>query len=153
MADLCHFGKLLNTPCDKLFYTEQTGRKSTKNPDNDLQCILLWRVRLLEDQDNTFTICFHHKQVFRKVFERKGDKCCSILRSHCCNIKDHRVTNEINKILQERGLNYVLPGKKLCRKCVTEYEKLTKPPKNENMTENIETESSQDELASDDDFL
>ena len=35
----------------------------------------------------------------------------------------------------------------------TEYEKLTKPPENENMTEIIETKSSQDELASDDDFL
>ena len=34
-----------------------------------------------------------------------------------------------------------------------EYEKLTKSPKNENMTEIIETESSQDELASDGDFL
>ena len=34
-----------------------------------------------------------------------------------------------------------------------EYEKLTKSPKNEKMTEIIETESSQDELASDGDFL
>ena len=57
------------------------------------------------------------------------------------------------KILKEKGFNDVLPGQKLCRQCVTEYEKLTKPPENENMTEIIETESSQDELASDDDFL
>ena len=46
-----------------------------------------------------------------------------------------------------------LPGQKICRQCVTEYEKLTKPTENENMTEIINTESSQDELASDDDFL
>ena len=46
-----------------------------------------------------------------------------------------------------------LPGQKLCRQCVTEYEKLTKSPENENMTEIIKTESWQDELASDDDFL
>ena len=37
--------------------------------------------------------------------------------------------------------------------CVTKYKKLTKPPENKSMTEIIETESSQEELASDDDFL
>ena len=37
--------------------------------------------------------------------------------------------------------------------CNSEYKKLTKPPENENMTQIIETESSQDELASGDDFL
>ena len=52
-----------------------------------------------------------------------------------------------------RGFNDVLPDQKLYRQCVTKYEKLTKPPENENMTEIIETESSQDKLASDDDFL
>ena len=36
---------------------------------------------------------------------------------------------------------------------ITKDEKLTKPPENENMTETIETESSEKELASDDDFL
>ena len=59
----------------------------------------------------------------------------------------------MGKTLNEKGFNDVLPGQKLCRQCVTEYEKLTKPPENENMTEIIKTESSQDELASDDDFL
>ena len=57
------------------------------------------------------------------------------------------------KILKERGFNDVLPGQKLYRQCVTEYEKLTKLLENENMTKIIETESSQDELASDDGFL
>ena len=38
------------------------------------------------------------------------------------------------KILKEKEFNDVLPGQKLCRQCVTEYEKLTKPPENENMT-------------------
>ena len=57
------------------------------------------------------------------------------------------------KILKEKGFNDVLPVQKLCRQCVTEYEKLTKAPENESMTEIIETKSSQDELASDDDFL
>ena len=57
------------------------------------------------------------------------------------------------KILNEKGFNDVLPGHKLCRQCVTEYKKLIKPPENEHMTEVIETESSQDKLVSDDDFL
>ena len=57
------------------------------------------------------------------------------------------------KILKGKGFSDVFPGQKLFRQCVTEYEKLTKPPENENMTEIIETESSQDELVSDDNFL
>ena len=42
---------------------------------------------------------------------------------------------------------------KICRLWVTEYEKLTKPPENENVTEIIEAECSQDELVSNDNFL
>ena len=122
--------------------------------DDDLQSILLLRARLLEEKDNVFTICFHHEQVLWKVFERKADKCCSILMSHRRNSKAHRVINlKMTKILKEKGFNDVLPGQKLYRQCVTEYQKLTKAPENENMKEIIETESSQDELASDDTFL
>ena len=43
-------------------------------------------------------------------------------------------------ILIEKGFDDVLSGQKLCRQCVAEYEKLTKPPENEDMTELIETE-------------
>ena len=57
--------------------------------------------------------------------------------------KAHRVINlEMAKILNEKGFIDRLPGQKLCRQCVTKYEKLTKPPENENMTEIIETENS-----------
>ena len=84
--------------------------------------------------------CFHSEQFFGKVFERKTDKCCGNLKSHHCNSKAHRVIN--------LELTLRLPGQKLCRQCVMEYEKLTKPPKNGNMIEMIETESSQDKLAS-----
>ena len=120
---------------------------------DDLQCILLWRTRLLEEKDNVFTICFHHEQFFGKLFERKPDKCCSILKSHCHNSKAHRVINfEMAKILKEKGFSDVWPGSKLCRQCVTKYGKLAKSPENENI-KIITTESSQDELASDDDFL
>ena len=88
-----------------------------------------------------FTICFHHDQFFGRVFGRKPDKCCSILRSDHRNSKAHRVINlEMAKILKEKGFNNVLPGQKLCRQCVTEYEKLSKPPENENITEIIGTE-------------
>ena len=154
MADSCDFGKLLNTPCDKLLYARQTGTKNIKELDDDLQCILLWRARLLQEKDNVFTICFHHEQLFGKVFVIKADKCCNILKPHRRNSKAHRVIKfEMAKILKEKGFNDVLPGQKLCRQCVTEYGKLTKTPENENMTEIIETESSQDELASDDYFL
>ena len=94
-----------------------------KELDNDLQCVLLWRPKVS-------------------------------LKSPRRNSRVYGVINlEIAKVLKEKGFNDVLPGQKLCRQCVTEYEKLTKPPENENMTEIIETESSQDELASDDDFL
>ena len=93
MADSSDFGKLLNTPCDKLLYAQQTKRKNIKELHDDLQCILLWRARLLEEKDNVFTIYFHHEQLFGKVFERKADKCCSILKSDHHNSKAHRVIN------------------------------------------------------------
>ena len=54
---------------------------------------------------------------------------------------------------REKLFNDVLPNQKLYRQCVGEYEKLTKLHENEDMTKIIETESSQDELASYDDFL
>ena len=57
------------------------------------------------------------------------------------------------QIPKEKGFDEVLPGQRLDRLCVTEYQKLVKPPENENMTEIIETESSQDALAPDDDFF
>ena len=108
----------------------------------------------MEEKDNVFTICFHHEQFFGKVFERKADKCCSNFKSHCCNSKAHRLINlEMAKTLKDKGFNDALPGQKLCRQCVTEYEKLTKPPENEITTEIIETENSQDKLASNDDYL
>ena len=76
------------------------------------------------------------------------------LKSHRRNSKAHRVINlEMAKIMKEKRVNAVLPGQKLCRQWVTECEKLTKLPENENMTEIIETEISQDELALDNDFL
>ena len=94
----------------------------------------------MEEKDNVFTIWFHHEQLFGKVFGRKADKCCSIIKFHHHNSKAPGVNNlEMAKILKEKGFN-VLHGPKLCRQCVTEYEKLTKPPENENMTEIIKTE-------------
>ena len=85
----------------------------------------------MEEKDNVFTICFHHEQFFGKVFDRKPDKQCSILKSHEQNSKAHRIINlEVAKILKEKGFNdELLPGQKLCRECVTKYGKLTKPPK------------------------
>ena len=143
MVNSRDFGKLLSTPCDKFLYARQTGRKNVKEVDDNLQCILLRRARLLEEHDNVFTICFHHEQFFGKAFDRKADKCCSIKKSHCRNSKAHGVINlDMAKILKEKGFSDVLPVQKLYRQCVTEYEKLTKPPENENMTEIIEAEFS-----------
>ena len=103
-------------PCDKLLYARQTGGKNIKELDDNLQCILLWRARLWEEKDSVFTICFHHEQLFGKVFEIKADKYCSILKSHRSNSKAHRVINlEMAKILKEKGFNDVLAGQKLCR--------------------------------------
>ena len=139
MADSCDFGKFLNTTCDKLLYARQTGRKIIKELDDNLQCILLWRARLLEEKDNVFRI-FFHQEVFWNVFKVKADKCWRTLKSHHCYSKAHRAINvEMAKILK-KGFNDVSPGQKLCRQCVTECEKLTKPSENENMTEIFETE-------------
>ena len=76
-----------------------------KEFDDNLQCILLTRTRSLEEKD-VFTFCFHHEQFFGKVFQRKADKCCTILKSHCHNTEAHRVINvEMAKILKEKGFN------------------------------------------------
>ena len=92
---------------------------------------MLWRARLLEEKDNMFTICFHHEQFFGKVFQKKVDKCCSILKSHRHSSKAHRVINlEMAKILSEKRFSDVLPSQKLYRQYVTNYEKLTKSPEN-----------------------
>ena len=61
-----------------------------------------------KEKDNVFTVWVHHEQFFGKVFERKADKCCSILKSHHPNSKAHRVINlEIAKILKDKGFNDV----------------------------------------------
>ena len=71
IADSCDFGKLLNTPCDKILYAHQTGRKNIKELDDDLPCIFLWRARLLEEKDNVFTICFHHEQFLGRYLRER----------------------------------------------------------------------------------
>ena len=57
------------------------------------------------------------------------------------------------KILKEKQLNDTLPFQKLYRQCVNRYKKLSKPPENGNMTEIIQKKTSQDKLASDNDFF
>ena len=42
-----------------------------KELDDDLQCILLWRARLLEEKDNVFTICFHHEQFLGRYLRER----------------------------------------------------------------------------------
>ena len=67
--------------------------------------------QIIEENDNGFTICSYHEQLFGKVFERKAGKCCSILKSCHRNSKTHRVINlEMTKILKQKGFNDVLPG-------------------------------------------
>ena len=66
-----------------------------------------WRKRI----GNVFKICFHHEQFFGKVFERKADKFCSILKSHRHNSKAHRVINLVMaKILKDKGFSDVPAG-------------------------------------------
>ena len=52
MAELCDFGELLDTPYDTLLYAQRVGRRNIKELDDDFQCILIWRARLLEEKDN-----------------------------------------------------------------------------------------------------
>ena len=63
----------------------------------------------MEKKDNVLTICFHHQQLFGKLFERKADKCCSILKSHRRNSKAPRVINlEMAKILKDSTMYYLV---------------------------------------------
>ena len=59
-----------------------------------------------------FTICLNHEQFFGKVFERKADNCCSILKSHHCNSKaQDKLASDYDFLL------YELPKKKLNLTC------------------------------------
>ena len=59
--------------------------------------------QIIGGKGNVFMICFHHEQVFRKVFKRKANKCRNILKSHRHNSKAHKVINlEMAKILKEK---------------------------------------------------
>ena len=123
MVDSSDFVKLFNTPCDKLLYARQKGRKISGNLMTICNVFCFgepdyWRKRII------FSRFVSIMNSFGKVFERKANKCCSILKSHCCSRKVHRVINlDMAKILKEKGFNDVLPCQKLCRQCVTKYEK------------------------------
>ena len=59
-----------------------------------------------------FTICLNHEQFFGKVFERKADKCCNILKSH------HRNSKAQDKLASDYDfLLYESPKKKLNLTC------------------------------------
>ena len=80
----CDFGKLLNTSCNKDYYTRRVCVEKLINLSEETQDILLWRAGL-KDTNNSreeLTVCLHHKKVFGEVFERKIEKCCGILMKH-----------------------------------------------------------------------
>ena len=135
MEDSYDFGKPLNTTCNKLLYVQHTGTKisSLMTICNVLCFGEQWK-GCVHDLFPSWTV------VWESIWE-KADKCCSILKFYCGNSQAPRVINlEMAQMLKQKGFNDVLTGQKLCRQCATEYEKLTKPPENENMTEIIETE-------------
>ena len=59
---------------------------------------------MLENKDKVKTICLHHEQFFGKVFERKADKCCGVLKSHRVKAKGHTLIDlEMAKLLKSKG--------------------------------------------------
>ena len=85
----------------------------------------------MEEKDNVFTMFPSLTAFLGRYLRARLINVCSILKSLDGNGKAHRVINlEMAKILKEKEFNDALPGQKLCRQCVTEYEQLTKAPEN-----------------------
>ena len=48
MSDSCDFGKLLNTPCDKLLYARQTEKKRYRGACKRLAMYFAWESQIIE---------------------------------------------------------------------------------------------------------
>ena len=65
-------GIICDKACDKIDYVKYTGRKKLSDFKDDRKCIILWRVGLLKRRKENTNICFHHKKLFGKIFERRS---------------------------------------------------------------------------------
>ena len=115
-TDVCDFGKLLKTLCNKLDFTRTVGIKKFAEFTLDEQDILLWRAGLVDENKEGMNICFHHEHLFGDVFERRfSNKCCGILISHQRKAKGERmITLEMARQLKDKNIQ-VIPGHALCR--------------------------------------
>ena len=113
----CYFGVQLDTQCHKLEFCQTTGTVKLTDLEEDIQEILLWRAGLL-GHEGELTICFHHQQLFGKVFEKRPKCCCRVLGSHQCRVQSKKqIFLLMVKELKAKGYN-VIPGHSLCCQCV-----------------------------------
>ena len=126
MEEKCSVGEVLDDKCYQETYSRKTGVRPLDSLPVDTKEKILWRCGL---SDHVFaaqdvTICFHHEQVYGRVFERRvPEKCCDIFNTHKKKAKGHHViTLEIAKKLKGDGYE-VKPGWKLCRNCYYEARK------------------------------
>ena len=63
----------------------------------------------------------HYEQVFSKVFERRGSKCCRVLMKHRHKGKGKQViTLQMTLQVKSKNIN-VVPGQLFCRQCKAEF--------------------------------
>lgn len=126
MEEKCSVGEVLEDECHRETYSRKTGLRPLDSLPADMKEKILWRCGL---SDHIFAaqdvkICFHHEQVYGRVFERRvPEKCCDVFNTHQKKAKGHHIiTLELAKKLKEDGYE-VKPGWKLCRNCYDEARK------------------------------
>ena len=136
----CYFGVQLDTQCHKLEFCQTTVTVKLTDLKEDIQEILLWRAGLL-GHEGELTICFHHKQLFGNVFERRAKYCCGVLGSHQRRVQSKKqISLLMAKELETKGYN-VIPGHSLCRQCVKKYDNIMEGNQNESGVEQNESDN------------
>lgn len=119
----CSFGEILNQACNQLNNTRTTTLR-TLTDFSDEKAILIWRSNLHDSKDDISTICNRHFEQFGRVFERNQVKCIGLDTPKSHKAKGQKTISLIEATkLKEKGY-LVVPGQKLCRQCIKQYQEI-----------------------------
>ena len=64
----------------KLSYTRKIGLLNFSEWET-IKTTYFWQTSI-DPESNLKNICFHHKELFRKRFEERNNKCCNVFNTH-----------------------------------------------------------------------
>ena len=94
-------------------------------------------------------ICNHNLEQFARIFERNTTKCCGLINQYKRKVKGQKIISLDVAVYLKQKRHKVLPGQKLCRQCINQYEKIMKEQEEIAIDEN-ETET-EEELQTEED--